>query len=123
MAGQQAQLMPLLTALLGANSLAITLHEASRLDRVGSAIMPDTEAAVIYISDQDSAPELRILMQRFPDVGFLLVTAETPPRRALARAARENGAAVVSVDDGRLVGAATLFSMLAQRKVAGGSSS
>ncbi len=122
-AGPYDRMMPTLNVLLSAKRLTVTVSDTPAIDAVRRILTRDYDAAMLFLSETPNIAELRELMQRFPDVGFLLVTPQKPARSALARLAKERAAAVVAADEGPVVAVATLYAMLAQRTTSSGSGS
>lgn len=69
--------------------------------------------AIVDVSSDDSAPEVRDLLARSPRVRFVFIAESLPLRHSVARVIRDAGHAVVSITEPAFVVAATAVALLA----------
>ena len=71
------------------------------------------ECAIVQLEPEDSALEVRDLLDRSPNVSFVFVADALPVRHAVARVIRERGQVVVSHRDAPFVIIATATALMA----------
>jgi uncharacterized protein (DUF58 family) len=70
--------------------------------------------AIVALSDDDSAVDVRELLDRSPHVRFVFVAQTLPVRHAVARVIREHGHTVLSCSEPALVIAATATALMTE---------